>query len=600
VKRRIRSLRFGVLGLGVALCAFFLGGCGEKSSSGPVRAHPLPSSPLISKSDPGQPGGMLTLAVVGGPRTFNPVLVDDAVSDLVVRFLFSSLVNMDWAAQQAGPGLAESWSVAEDNRTWTFKLRQGVRWSDGRLFSADDVVFTWNAVMLNPEFNRTSFELFRVNGQPFAVAKVDDLTVRVTAPEVFAPFLEFFGTVAILPEHRFESAVREHRFLAHYSVGSRPESIVVSGPFRVKESQPGKFVLLERNPEYWAADKKGQRLPYLDQIRITASGGPGSDIVVFLNGKSDVFENVRADMFDQFQSASSRAHFKLLDLGIGAEREFLWFNQNTNLSAAGSPLVNPQKLKWFRNKKFRQAVSCAIDRERIAKEAYHGHAQPIFDFISSENKKWNNPDVSRFSYDPARARSLLTESGIADAKNEGVARDGDGNPIEIILHSNSGNPLREKAAAFIVEDLKKVGIKLTYTPVSFDLLRQKIDQNFDYECALIGLGGGGADPSSQINVLKSSEPLHQWFPQQKIPSTDWEARIDALMDAQTRTLDFAARKKAFDEVQMILADELPMIYTVSPTVTAAARETIGNLRPSVMTPYRLTWNIEELYFRRNP
>src|SRR5205823_588059 len=127
----------------------------------------------------GQPGGVLTVAVLGGPRTFNPVLVDDAASDLAVRFLFSSLVHMDWASQEPGPGLAESWSVAADNRTWTFKLREGIRWSDGRSFSADDVVFTWNSVMLNPEFNRLTAELFRINGRPFTVAKVDDLTARV-------------------------------------------------------------------------------------------------------------------------------------------------------------------------------------------------------------------------------------------------------------------------------------------------------------------------------------------------------------------------------------------------------------------------------------
>jgi peptide/nickel transport system substrate-binding protein len=85
---------------------------------------------------------------------------------------------------------------------------------------------------------------------------------------------------------------------------------------------------------------------------------------------------------------------------------------------------------------------------------------------------------------------------------------------------------------------------------------------------------------------------------QKTASTDWEARIDTLMEAQMHTLDFAERKKAFDEVQAIMAEELPMIYTVSPACYAAVRGKIGNLRASSRTPFRVTWNIDELFFQK--
>jgi len=285
-------------------------------------------------------------------------------------------------------------------------------------------------------------------------------------------------------------------------------------------------------------------------------------------------------------------------LGAGPERDFLWFNQNTGTNAAGQPFVNPWKLKWFRNKKFRQAVSCAIDRDRIVRDVYRGRAQATYGFISTENPKWNNPNVPRYSFDPPRARGLLAEVGMTRFSPEGVLLDGDGHPLEILFHSNLGNPLREKAAVMIQEDLGKFGIKLVYLPVSFEVLRKKVDITFDYECALMGLGGGGADPATQANVLRSSEDLHQWFPSQRAPSTEWEARVDALMEAQMRTVDFAERKKVFDEVQAILSEELPMIYTVSPFACAALRSQVGNLRPSVFTPYRLTWNMEELYFRK--
>jgi len=431
------------------------------------------------------------------------------------------------------------------------------------------------------------------------ISKVDDFTVRVLTPEVFAPFLEFFGGVPILPRHSLEAAVKEKRFGKAYDVGMPPEQMIGCGPYIVKASNPGKFTLLERNPEYWVADKSGRRLPYFDEILIPVGGGQGTEALLFLNEKSDAFEAIRPENFDQFKQASAKGRFHLLDLGVGSERDFLWFNQNTATNNAGNPIVNPVKLRWFRNKKFRQAVSCAIDRERMVREVYSGRAQPIYGFISSENKKWNNPNIPRYGFDLEKARALLAEIGMKELGSDGVLKDADGNPVEIQFHSNTGNPVREKAATMIQEDLKKIGVKLVYLPVDFRVLVEKVNATFDYECALMGLGGGASDPASQMNVLRSSDDLHQWFPFQKTPSTDWEARIDELMDANLKTLDVAGRKKTFDEVQEILSEQVPFIYTVSPLSYAAYNSKLGNIRPTVLHYYRVTWNVEELYFKKD-
>jgi len=577
-------------------CVLALAGCGKPG--GPqAGSHPLPPSPLIAKGEVGRPGGRFVIGASASPKTFNPLFALDTASDAIVRLLFASLVNLNWAAQQPGPGLAESWSVAPDQKTWTFKLRAGVRWSDGELFTADDVVFTWNDLMSNPEFNPTTYHLFRFGGQGLTVTKVDDLTVRVVTPEVFAPFLEFFGSVPILPKHVLQTTVTAKVFPAAYGLSSKPGRIVGCGPYRLKECRPGKFTLLERNPEYWVADRQGRRLPWFDEVMFTVSDSPGGEPAMFLEGKSDVCETVRPQHYAQFRQAAAAGRFQLLDFGVAAERDFLWFNQNTGTSAAGKPLVNPAKLKWFRNTKFRQAVSCAIDRDRLVREVYGGRAEPVYGFISTENAKWNNPNIPRYAFDLARAKALLAEISLQDRNGDGLLEDADGNRAEIQLHSNTGNPLRERAAARIVADLQQVGLKLSYQPLDYRALVEKINGTFDYECALMGLGGGGGDPASQINVLRSSEDLHQWFPRQRTPSTEWEARVDSLMDALMRTLDFAQRKKCFDEVQVILAEELPMIYTVAPLACAAIRSDVANVRPAVLSPYHLTWNLEELCFK---
>src|SRR5262249_18111587 len=162
---------------------------------------------LVSKAEQGQFGGRLVLAAASSPRTFNPMFSVDGASDSIVRLLFGSLVNLNWQTQEPGPGLAESWSVEADPKTWTFKLRQGVQWSDGKPFTADDVIFTWNEIMYNPELNKLTYDLFRIDGKNFEVSKTDDFEVKVVTPEVFAPFLEFFGGVPILPRHALASSI---------------------------------------------------------------------------------------------------------------------------------------------------------------------------------------------------------------------------------------------------------------------------------------------------------------------------------------------------------------------------------------------------------
>ncbi len=193
---------------------------------------------------------------------------------------------------------------------------------------------------------------------------------------------------------------------------------------------------------------------------------------------------------------------------------------------------------------------------------------------------------------------MLKEIGIEDRNGDGILEDGDGNPIEFVLNTNTGNNTRDKIAVLIQSDLKKIGFKVIYQPIEFNTLVDKVSNSYDYDCILLGLGGGGADPASSMNVIKSDGFTHHWFPRQKTPSTVWEARLDFLMNAQIQTLDFTERKKYFDEVQAIMAEQLPFINTASQYWYVAIRSDIGNLRPTPLSYYRVTWNAEELYFKK--
>jgi peptide/nickel transport system substrate-binding protein len=540
----------------------------------------------------------LSLAAPASPLTFNPVFALDNASDQVVRLLFGVLVHYDFSTQDVTPGLAESWSVSPDGRTWTFKLRQRLRWSDGQPLTSADVLFTWNDVMYNPRIKAPLAPVFRLNGRGFVVSAPDPRTVSVVTPEVFAPFLEFFGSLPILPKHVLSAAARQTDFIEAYALETRPDRVVGSGPFRLKEFRADQFTRLERNPEYWATDRAGRRLPYLDELKIVVAENATNLAQRFLAGQSDVCERVRPEEFERMQAVVAQGRARWVELGPGADRDLLWFNQNTNVNRiSGQPFVVPHKLAWFRNAAFRQAVSCGIDRERMVREVHAGAAVPCETYLGKESGRWNNPDVPRFAFDLNRARALLAQAGLQDRNGDGIAEDAAGRACEITLQTNTGNPAREKTAALIAADLRQIGIRLVVELVQFKELERRINEECNYECVLIGLSGAGSDPASHLNVLKSDQPLHQWFPNQNQPATEWEARVDALMDAQMRTLDFAARKRAFNEVQGILSEQLPMIYTVTPLRRAAVRTGLENLRPAVLAPSPVTWNADELWLK---
>jgi peptide/nickel transport system substrate-binding protein len=275
------------------------------------------------------------------------------------------------------------------------------------------------------------------------------------------------------------------------------------------------------------------------------------------------------------------------------------FNENTNVdSKTGQPLVDPKKLKWFRNTKFRQACAFAIDRDAIIKAIYSGRSEPNYGFVTIGNKKWFNPNIPQYPHDPAKAIALLKEIGIEKRNGDDFLTDASGNKIEFVFNTNTGNGPREKTALLIASDLQKIGMNVIYQPIEFNTLIDRMDNSHNYECVLMVMGGDSTDPAFSMNVLKSGGFTHEWFPREPSPSTDWEARIDYLMDAQLKTLDFAERKKDFDEVQMILAEQQAEIYTVVPVIFAAARTDLGNLRPTALNGFRVTWNAEELYFKK--
>jgi peptide/nickel transport system substrate-binding protein len=581
---------------------FCSSGCGKKAAPPEKSAtsYPLPEPPLVADCEPGNLGGRFIVSEVGDPKTFNYLMANESSSLDIARFMFWGLLKFDVPTQQARPGLAESWTNSPDGKTWTFKLRKNLRWSDGEPLTADDVIFTWNDVIYNTNINTVARDPFIIDGKGFTVTKVDDLTVQVVTPQIYAPFLTAFGAgVPIMPRHALARSVADGTFASAYGINSDPAQIVGSGPYRLKEYKAAQFTMLERNPYFCEVDQKSQRLPYFDNVIFTVVPDMNAMSLRFLSGESDADDFIYPDQYDHFKAESARGKFNLLEPGIGLEMGCFWFNENTNADKSGKPYVDSKKLKWFRNVNFRQACSYAIDRASIIKSVFSGRGIPADGFLTPGYIDWYDPNTKKYPYDVEKALALLKEIGIEKRNGDDFLTDADGNKIEFVLNTNTGNGVREKTAILIAADLKKLGLNVIFQPIEFNTLIAKMDNTYDYDCILLSFSPDtSADPADSMNVIKSSGFSHEWFPRQKTPSTGWEARMDQLMDAQMQTLDRAERKKDFDEVQDILSEQVPMIYTVTPMYYAAIRSDIGNVRASALSYYRTTWNAAELYFKK--
>ncbi|HTA43877.1 MAG TPA: ABC transporter substrate-binding protein [Bryobacteraceae bacterium] len=505
----------------------------------------------------------LRLAIPSEPKTFDALQVSEQSSELIRYLTGGVLVRVNRATDQLQPELAESWKASDGGRTVTFHLRDGLKFSDGKPLGAADVARTLNAA-LDPKLAAPVGDTFRTNeGNPeIRVASPRDITIHYARPK---PGIDrLFDSLAIVPAN----------------AGKLPAS---AGPWFVEGYQPGDYIRLARNPWYWKHDSRGRQLPYLDSIRIDIQPNRDIQLTRFLRGELHVLENLNPESFDRVGKAQPQA---ARNLGASLDSEFLWFNESPGAA------VPDWKKKWFTSAVFRHAVSMAMSRDDIARIVYRGHAHPALGPISPSNRFWFNPALKPLPLNPQAAVRSLAAEGFT--LGDGVLRDHDGHPVEFSLITNTGNRSREAMAAVIQEDLRAIGMRVNLVTLDFSSLIERITRTSQYEAGLLGLANIEIDPSAQMNVWLSSGEMHAWWPSQKTPATQWEANIDRLVLQQASEPSPELRKKAFDEVQRIVAEREPIIYLVNPDCLTAISPSLHGVQPSA-TPPHVLWNSEWLW-----
>lgn len=561
------------------------------ASGAPAPDSPNGSEELERVASTGRFGGSLIVGQRSEPKTLNPVTATDAVSREVTGRIMADLISINRASQLTEPALAKSWKISTDGRAFTLKLRRGIRFSDGYPFDADDVVFSFS-VYLDESINSPQRDLLVIDGKPLSVSKLDQYTIRFTLPRPYAAAERIFDGLAMLPRHILEKPYREGRFAQSWSLNSANE-VVGLGPFRVKEYLPGQRIVLERNPYYWKIDSDNHRLPYLDDLVFLFVGSEDAQVMRFVAGETDIINHLSAENYSLLNKEQGRTGSQLIDLGPSLEYNFLLFNLN---DLGGKKLdAVARKQAWFRDLRFRQAVSAAVDRDSIVRLVYGSRGTALWSNVGPGNKLWANQQISHPQRSIENARQLLKSAGFS-WNSSGQLLDAAGQVVEFSIVTSSSNSQRMKMATLLQDDLTHLGMQVHVVPLDFRAMLDRIFQSFDYEAAIMGLGGGDADPNPEMNVWLSSGSSHLWHLGESQPASDWEREIDRLMEEQMITMDYRRRKQLYDRVQELIAENLPFIFLATPNILVGAKPQVGNFHPAVLDHYTL-WNAEQLYLR---
>jgi peptide/nickel transport system substrate-binding protein len=535
----------------------------------PPRLPDIPN-PAVAENAPeiGKFGGTYVVGQFTDPRTFNPIVAQEPSSTDVIAAVFDGLVTQSYLTGEIVPALAEKWEVSKDGRSWTFTLRQGVTWSDGKPLTMDDVLFTYQAIFTEG-VQTSARDVLTFEGKPVRWKKLDERRIQFTTEKPIGTFLRVIGS-SIIPKHKLAAALAKGgaEFNKSWGVNTPPSDIVGTGPYSLQSYVPGQRVVYLRNTRYWVVDKKGNRLPYL--LRYVRLLVPSQEQVrlKFLAGETDLY-TARPREFSEFKAGEKAGNYTTYDGPETFGSEFLVFNQNPTG-------ISPPKLTWFQDVRFRRAINHAIDRNTISQQIYAGRATPAWSPVSIGNKLYVKTNLPTYPYDLNRAQQMLAEAGYRKG-SDGILRDAQGNVIEFNLATNSGNADREAMGNILRQDFTKLGIKVNYAPEEFNTLVGKLTGTFKWDAIIIGLTGG-IEPVTGRNVWLSSGSLHMWHPKQEKPVTDWETEIDKVFEQATAEIDSKKRAQYYSRWQDIMAQQVPMLFFSNPKTQPSVRNTLGNIK----------------------
>lgn len=489
-------------------------------------------------------GDTIVVGSIGDASVLIPMLASDSASHEICGLIYNGLVKYDKDLNLVGD-LAERWEISPDGRTITFFLRRGVKWHDGVEFTAEDVLFGFRTIT-DPK-TPTAY-----SGDYLEVEKaevLDRYTFRVTYREPFAPGLASWTDLVVLPKHLLEGKDVAKSALTRHPIGT--------GPYKFVQWKTGEKIVLEANQDYF------EGRPYIDRFIYRVIPDPATMFMELKAGSIDWMTLTPVQYARQTSDPAFRRQFR--------KYKYLPFAY----TYLGYNLRHP----FFKDKRVRQALSYAINKEEIVKVVLFG-----LGVVATGPYKpgtwYYNPQVKRYPYDPERARELLKEAGWEDTDGDGIL-DKDGRPFEFTVLLNWGNTSRLKTAEIIQWRLRKVGIKMKIRVLEWAAFINEYIDKRRFEAVILGWSTG-VDPD-QYDIWHSSKtgPKELNFISYRNPE------VDELLVRARRTFDRDKRRKFYFRFQEILAEDQPYTFLYVPYALPVIHGRFRGIEPA---PAGITYN----------
>ena len=532
----------------------------------------------------GTVGGTWNDAITDDPKSFNLLIAEkDAPTASVLAPLVQTLADYDIYRREWVPMLASfeiSVDEERDKLDITYTLRDDAYWSfcDGvrpRVpVTSDDVVFWYNEIQGDEDcgsslYNARYLLLDDGTEAEVTIERLDDKRFVFHFPTIIAePVLSTnmdFGPAFLYKPVKDAGGAAAVKAFCTVDIDVR--TLPSCGPYFLAEYTPGQRLVYKRNPDYWNTDANGESHYYPEELVSQIVGDTKTEYLLFTQGKLERYSPQAEQLEDVVAAAANALTVDGRPISGAVRDGYTVFNADGSMGASLWTFnQNPQNkdepyYRWFTTKEFRQAMSCLLNRERIISQVNRGLGEPKYSFFPETNRYYNADIILQYRYSHDHARRLLAAAGFVK-HDDGFLYDADGNRVAFDLAFGSAATVLSDIVQIIVDECKEEGITVTPRPTDFQKLVDQLMASYDWQSVIMSLGGGSVFPTQGVNVWLSDGNLHLWYPLQKSPATDWEARVDELYHKAKRIVDYDEAKPLWDEYQQIFLEQCPVIYLV--------------------------------------